>query len=253
MAKLLLMNPRRRKASVAQLRARKAFAATYGGGAKRRRRNPAKARAAAAPRSAAAPSVVVLKNPAARRRRNPVSQLSAVRRMTRRRRNPISLGRAAGYIDMLKNAAIGGAGAIAVDLTMGQINKFLPSSLQSVPGVIDLGTATKVVITAALGKLLNGPTRGLSMKMAQGSLVVQAHAIMAQLLPGSMTLGYASPARVVDGNNRIGPNRFARYTRPGVSPVLSQYIPPGQTPLLSGGGRRMMPAESVQRRETVLR
>lgn len=224
MAEMLLINPRRRKArkarkapSAAQRRARAAFAA-----ASRRRRNPV----AAAPKRRVS------------RRRNPIS--ASIKRATRRRRNPISLGGgSASYMGMIKAAVVQGAGAVAVDVAFGQINKFLPASMIKIPGTVGVGDAVKAVLTVALGKALNKATRGLSMKAAQGSLTVQARDLIASFVPASMPLGYYASGKVVQGNSRVGPNVRAgmgQYLPPGQTAMLNRYVTPGQTALLNGSG-----------------
>ncbi len=249
MAEMLLINPRRRRRktarksnpSPAQKRARAAFAAASRARAgKRRARNPAPRRAARVVRRR-------------RRRRNPITVRArsrspvlrrVARRVARRRRNPISLGSASGYIAMLKEGLIGGAGAVAVDLAFGYIAPYLPASLRRVPGEAGVGDAIKAVVTIAMGKLLAGVTRGLSEKAARGALVVQAHGLIAQMLPNTMTLGYATPSMMSNMNTRIGPNRNAlmgmgRYTAPGVSQMLGRYTAPGVTQMLASRGRTM--------------
>lgn len=254
MAKMLLINPRpRRKSrkapSAAQRRVRAAFAARA---RSRRRRNPV------------SPTQVASLG---RRRRNPVPALAprapqrqarrvarrAGRRSTnpirsRRRRNPLNLGSASSYIGMLKQALIGGAGALAIDVAYGYVTPYLPASLQRTPGQISVGDAVKAVITIVAGKVLDRPTKGLASQAARGALIVQAHSLLAQLLPGAVTLGYGVPARVANMSNRIGPNRrLARYTAPGRTPLLARYASGGMTPLLNGD------RESVMARESQLR
>lgn len=234
MAEMLLINPRRRKArkarkapSAAQRRARAAFAA-----AARRRRNPV----AAAPKRVA-------------RRRNPIS--ASIKRATRRRRNPISLGAgSASYMGMIKAAVVQGAGAVAVDVAFGQINKFLPTMMVKVPGTVGVGDAVKAVLTVAMGKMLNKATRGLSMKAAQGSLTVQARDLIASFVPASMPLGYYAAGKVVQGNSRVGPNARAgvgQYLPPGQTAMLNRYVTPGATALLNGssGQRSALVREGV--------
>lgn len=206
MAEMLLINPRRRRKTTA----RKTRA---------RRRNPiAAARAVARPR-----------------RRNPAR---AMARRVMRRRNPI--GMTSGMMKMIQDAFIGGAGSIAVDLAQGQINKFLPATLQTRPGTVGLGDGVKAVMTVVLGRALNRTTRGLSMKMASGALTVQSAGIMKTLL-GPMLgaqLGYYTPGMVTNMNNRVGPirNGVGAYTPAGQTPLLSAYTKPGVTPLLNGRG-----------------
>jgi hypothetical protein len=173
------------------------------------------------------------------RRRNPVSYRAVTRR---RRSNPDGFGRMfTGIVPMIQNAAIGAVGSIGVDLAMGQINRFLPTTLQVVPGTIGAGDAIKAVATVALGQLLSRPTRGMSKRMAQGALTVQADRIIRSFLPATITsqMGYAVPAvAVTQGSPRIGPNRvntaMSAYTKPGVTPLLSAYTRAGApSPLLS--------------------
>lgn len=183
------------------------------------------------------------------RKRNPSSSpisgvgRRAMRRSThRRRRNPIGGGSLTrSLVTMVKEAGIGAAGAIAVDFGMGQVNRFLPASLQRVPGRVSIGDGVKLLLTVVAGRALRGATRGLSMAMAQGALTVQAHQILSGFVPAGM-LGYAVPGRVVDYSARIGPMRARQgmnaYTAAGTpSPLLNAYSRRGaQSPLLSSVG-----------------
>lgn len=251
MAEVLLINPRprrksRRGPSPAQKRARAAFAAASRARARRRRNPIAKPIAPMPPTPRPAAQARRVARRVARRATYAANPLG---RRHRRRRNPISLGSSSTYMTMVKDGLIGGAGALAVDLAMGQLNNYLPSSLQRVPGQVGVGDAVKAVLTVAMGQLLAKPTRGYSRKAAQGALVVQAHGILAQFLPGTMTLGYAVPARVANMSNRVGPNSAAlgRFTRPGSpSPMLSRFTSPGTaSPLLSRAST--MARESIVR------
>jgi hypothetical protein len=220
MAEMLLINPRRRKARRARPAAKRRVT---------RRRNPL---AAVARRRRRNPM------PAVRRRRNPIG---LARRRVMRRRNPIG-GMGTGMLmAAIREAFVGGAGAVAVDLAMGQINRFLPATLKTVPGTIGAGDAVKAIITVTLGHLLARPTRGLSRKMALGALTVQSANIMKSFIPGTMTMGYASPARIVRGTNTVGPNMGA-YTQG--TPLLNAYTRPNVTPLLSANRSSAMSRES---------
>lgn len=223
MAEMLLINPRKRRRAAPKKR--------RASSTRRRRRNPVTVITRAAP---------VRRRRVARRRANPIRSVRRV--MRRRRRNPIGLGSGGSIMTMLKSAAVGGAGAIAVDLAMGQINKFLPASMMKTPGKPGVYEIVKVAATIALGKMLSKPTRGLSQKMAAGSLVVQAHELLKQFVPtGSMPLGYYSPASIANVSQRIGPNRLSRYTAPGATPLLNgvgRYTQPGASPLLNGAAQR---------------
>ena len=230
MAEMLLINPRRRRAN--PKRRRRNPLATV---ARRRRRNPL---AAVARRRRRNPMPMV------RRRRNPIG---LARRRVMRRRNPIYGGMGTGMLmAAIREAFVGGAGSVAVDLAMGQINRFLPVNLQSNPMAsgIGAGDAVKAIITVMLGHFLARPTRGLSRKMAMGALTVQSANLMRKVIPlGSMPLGYASPARIVRGSNTVGPNMgMGAYTQG--SPLLNAYTRPNVTPLLSANRSSAMSRES---------
>jgi hypothetical protein len=229
MAELLLINPAKRRRATRKTAKRKTRRVT----------------AAAAPARR-------------RRRRNPIGAVRArvmrrparvARRVRRgRRRNPIMGLSSNSIVTMLKDAAIGGAGAVAVEALMGQVNAYLPASLQkddtATVGVYD---AVKAGITIAAGVALRKPTKGMSTKMAAGALIVQAADIMRKFMPSTMTLGsYGNPARVSQGLRRIGPNsamiqagQSGRFF-PGHSPLLSMYPgdSAGNSPLLSGDSVR---------------
>lgn len=211
MAEMLLINPRKRPGR----KTRKT-------GAKRtkaRRRNPIAAMSR-------------------RVRRNPVRALHR-RVMSRRRRNPaMRLGGMTGYMTAIREAIMGGVGAVAFDIVHGQIKRFLPPALQVTPGKIGAGDAVRAIITVFVGGALNGVTRGFSKKAAMASLTVQAHDLLKGFVPAALPLGYASPAMIAQGTNRVGPIRSGMnaYTRPGSTPLLSAYTK--GTELLNGARGR---------------
>lgn len=181
----------------------------------------------------------------ASRRPNPI----AARR--RRRHNPISMRSlsSGSLMKMLKNAAIGGAGAIGIDYVMAQARRYLPASLQpsaTGPGIYDAVVAAATVL---LGRGLSKMTKGASEKMAEGALIVQAARLMqpfaANLLPAPSTgtpaiagLGYSTASRVIPGNARISPmQRGIGMYDGGGSPLLSAYSR-GASSLLSSARSR---------------
>jgi hypothetical protein len=183
------------------------------------------------------------KNPAVtamvRRRRNPMRSMKMSSMTRRRRRNPIGSGGMMGnYMTQIREAVIGGAGALGMDLVYGQINSFLPTSLKRVPGSIGAGDAVKAVITVALGGLLSKPTRGFSEKAAKASLTIQAYDIMKSFVPSTMTIGYSSPALIAQGTNRVSPIRRGMNAYTKGTPLLNAYMAPGKTALLSGARNR---------------
>jgi len=241
MADILLINPAKRKGrkmarkktrSAAQRRATAKLVAMN-----RRRSSPARRAPRRKARRRNPISIITARTPRrpARRTRNPLGRRSG---RHRRRRNPISLGgvSARGIIGQVKDALIGAGGAVAVDAAYARLSPMLPATLQRMPGSVGAGDAVKALFTILAGKLLSRMTRGLSNRMAQGALTVQAHGIVSSMLPAGL-LGYYSPARIVQGNNRVGPTRSGMnaYLRPGAkSPLLNAYMRPGVTPLLSG-------------------
>jgi len=212
MAEMLLINPRERRSHTASKRR-----------VVHRRKNPVTA------------MVRRKRNPLAamRRRRNPMAAM-----VRRRRRNPIGGAMMTGYMSQIREAVIGSAGALAMDVLYGQINNFLPASLKNTPGTIGAGDAVKAVVTVALGGLLNKATRGFSAKAARASLTIQSYNIMKTFVPSSLPLGYASPALIAQGTNRVSPIRRGMNAYTNGTPLLNAYTAPGRTPLLSGARNR---------------
>jgi len=181
MQELLLINPAKRSrrksrktASPAQRRARAAFAA------RARAKNPARRRRAARVHSL----------PAVRRRRNPI----VARRRSMRRRNPVG-GFAGTAIDMVKDAAIGGAGALGVDIIAGQIKPMLPVSMQTGNSY----AAAKALITVGVGVFGRRVLGNVAMQAARGALTVQAYNLFRPYVPATMQLGSLSPSYVMPG------------------------------------------------------
>ena len=213
MAEMLLINPRKRGARKATKRRVVRRKNPVTAMVRRRRKNPLAAM---------------------RRRRNPLAAM----RMRTRRRNPIGGAMMGGYMGQIREAVMGGAGALGMDLVYGQINSFLPAALKRVPGSIGAGDAVKAVVTVALGGLLNKVTRGFSAKAAKASLTIQAYDIMKSFVPSGMTIGYASPALIAQGTNRVGPIRRGMNAYTNGTPLLNAYMSPGKTALLSGARQR---------------
>jgi hypothetical protein len=142
----------------------------------------------------------------------PTTKARAARR---RKRNPILGLSTSGLMGMLKDSAIQALGSVAVDLAYGQVNKFLPVSMQTQPGVsVGVGDAVKAVFTVIVGTVLNRPTRGLARQAAIGSLTIQLRGITESLMPAAMVqqmagLAWATPSAVIRGQRWVGPNRMA--------------------------------------------
>ena len=216
---MLLINPRKRGTRKSNPKRRVVRRANPVTAMVRRRRNPLAA-------------MRRRRNPLAAARRNPLARMRA------RRRNPIGGAMMGNYMTQIREAVIGGAGALGMDLVYGQINSFLPAALKRVPGSIGAGDAVKAVVTVALGGLLNKVTRGFSAKAAKASLTIQAYDIMKSFVPSGMTIGYASPALIAQGTNRVGPIRRGMNAYTNGTPLLNAYMSPGKTALLSGARSR---------------
>lgn len=170
MASLMLINPRKRRAA----------------SKRRTRRNPVAKRAA--PK----------RNPARRalaRRANP---LKTYRRRARARRNPIGLG---GITATLTNAAIGGAGAVAVDYAL----EFLPLPVSMKTGWT--GVAVKGAIAVGVGMIGKKFLGRNAEKMAEGALSVLAYSSIKGLLAPSTAsvagLGYGGPAQIAGNATQL--------------------------------------------------
>lgn len=155
------------------------------------------------------------KNPAARKRRRtarrsvavagPVRRTArrSVRRSARRSFSGMTSGiRASGALGLVKAGAIGGAGAVAVDIAFGQAGRILPAGWVS-PMNADGSTnwlyfAAKAGAAVALGmygrKVMPAP---IAAKMAEGSLTVLSYQIMRGMIPASIGLGYYNPVPVM--------------------------------------------------------
>jgi hypothetical protein len=160
-----------------------------------------------------------------------------------------------GIMGDLKNALLGGAGAVAIDVLMGQLDNYLPASMARTPGTLGVGDAVKVGITIAFGKLLDKPTKGLSRKMAAGALTVQFRDVLASFVPTTMKLGYYTPARLVHGTQRInaGAERSAQLAAyqtvgaPNKLLGLNAYQQRGGSRLLGLNGLASVRGSAAQR------
>lgn len=200
MSQLLLLNPRRRRrASSKRRRSRRRMSALqrkyFGGGRVHRRR-------------ARRRTISMLANPRrrSRRRQRGYATLAGRRRY---RRAFASAGRQIsasipGVVGAVQVAAIGAAGAIAVDMAMGQAGRFLPATLVSrynADGTMNWGyygaKAALAVGLAVIGqRALPGALGKFANRAAEGALLVMAYEILRSNVPASWTLGYFNPATV---------------------------------------------------------
>jgi hypothetical protein len=186
---------------------------------KRRHRRHTRVRVRARRRSR---TIIMASNPIRRHRRRGRA-LARIRR--RFRRNPINGARihatTSSITRAITGAATGAAGAIVVDVLMGQASRFLPATMtarynaqggMNVPYYgVKLGLALGVGILGA--QFLPGRMKGMAAKFAEGSLVVQGYEILRSFVPPSILLGYYNPATVasLDAARRGGGGRLRAY------------------------------------------
>ena len=209
---LLTANPKRKGAKMARRR-------------RHHRRNPKRAlpsqSAFGMERSAYGRSL--RRNP--KRRRRTGQFVAKARRTTHRvRRRASSIGRrlsSSNMVALLKNGAIGGAGALGVEVIMGLGQSVLPASVtgrvnaDGTTNYLYYGTkaAVAVVLGTVGGKFLGG---GTAAKLAEGSLTVSAYELMRGFMPAGVTLGrgagvagrgvgFMNPAQVLRGQGKIVP------------------------------------------------
>jgi len=134
-------------------------------------------------------SSLLLANPRRRKakRKAPARRrkaMSVSRHSRRRRRNPIGGN---DLMSQVKNAAIGAAGAIAVDVAMSKLP--IPANLTSGPML----PAVKGAIAIGLGMLIGkfGKKRALGKQIAEGGLTVAIHSMakpmVANMIPGGLS------------------------------------------------------------------
>lgn len=211
---LLLINPRKRKTKAKRAAPRRAKKRTT------RRAAP----------------VIVMANPKRRSRRGRIASLrTSVKRASRKyRRNPIG-GKVRfsmnSIIAMTKGAAIGAAGALAVDLAFSYAKGYLPASMQSptdATGAINpMYFAAKGAVAVGVG-VLGGKVTKHATAMAAGSLTVSLYEVMRSMVPASVQLGYINPAMLA--NRRMAPKGVGRFV--SGAPRMAGYNPPVGTPYM---------------------
>lgn len=214
MATLWAVNPRRRRRKMSAKQRK------YFGGGKRKRRS---ANGRRHRRNAA---VAAVATPVIRRRRRGKRVVSR-----RRRRSGGMRGmRMSGALGMLKQAAVGGAGAIAVDMAMGQVARFLPASLATPvdsSGQPQYGYfAAKAALAIALGTYgTRLPVVGrYAPTMGMGALTVLAYQFLRPMAAQVMALGYFNPAPT----QRPGMGKYVSRVGAYATPLVRQNSDSGK-------------------------
>jgi hypothetical protein len=169
---------------------------------------------------------VVFSNP--RRKRRSVRHVArAVHRRARRAMRGFSLrGAGGGIMSLVKNGAIGGAGAAVTDVGMGFAGRFLPSNLTArfnADGSVNwLYYLTKGAIALGIGtagRKIPGMS-GVAPRMAEGAFTVMSYEIIRGFLPATMLGAYV---RNVQPSPMNRPRALS-----GVSRYLSAVVPSGE-------------------------
>lgn len=180
-----------------------------------KRRRARKSRKARSPAQRAATRKMLAANrarrPGSRRRRATVHANPVHHRRRSYRRNPIggrsrrafNSVRASGAFNLMKQGAMLGVGAVAVDILWGQLQRFLPASM-AVPMNTDgstnwlyfAGKAAAAIGVATFGRKVL-PAR-FAEAAGVGALAIMAYQIGRSMVPSSLVLGaYVNPGRVV--------------------------------------------------------
>lgn len=196
-------NPRKRRRRKMSAKQRKFFG-------KRKHRRSAKSVAAA---------------PVVHHRRRRARRSSASSGSRRRSRRSFSSGFSrSGAMALLKTGVVGGAGAVLVDVAMGQAVPFLPASMatpKDATGAVNYGYyGVKAALAIALGtygKRL--PVVGkYADEMAAGAMTVLAYGFLRPMVPANINLGaYFNPRTNVRGMGAYTSPAIAVRRRQGVS------------------------------------
>lgn len=192
MPELLLLqgNPKKRRSRKHRSAAQKAATRRLVS-LNRARRNPSKRKTRRKAASSAAPFAVT-------RRRARRSRRSSTRSVSRQSFGSIKTA----AMPMLKNGAIGGAGAVVIDVGMGYLANVLPASMTSKLNA-DGSTnfmyyGSKALLAIAVGvfgkRIIPGHAAA---KMGEGSLTVMSYELLRGFMPASIPMGYVAPARVM--------------------------------------------------------
>lgn len=219
MNEVLIVNPRRNSKGrfVKRVRARRRNPVAAANPRRRhRRRNPVAAVATLAA------------NPRRRRRRNPIAALAANPRR-RRRRNPVSLAafKPTSILGQLVPAAIGGAGALALDIALSKIPQ--PEFLNNPAGRFGFRTLGAI----ALGMVAGFIKPSIGRQVTAGALTVVAYQtirdVVQKVAPqitinGYMddNMGYVDPAPRLEGQG------MGAYMGPRAAP-MGAYMNPDAT------------------------
>jgi hypothetical protein len=198
MSTLFTINPSRRRRSGKKRRSAKQRAATRRMLAANRGRfasNPKKRRA----RRKGRKSVAIVAKRSYRRRSRKSMRVSR-RRGGRRSGMRLNTGN---MVNLLKAGAIGGAGAVLVDMGMAQVAKFLPAPLATpmdASGNVQYGyfgakAGLALLLATYGGKVIPG---AVAEKMGEGALTVLAYQFIRPMVPAAM--GFFNPAPTMRPN-----------------------------------------------------
>lgn len=214
-----------------------------------KRRKAGKRKATRSPAQRAAFAKMI----AANKRSNPSPARSGKKRRRRasvaaapsRRRSGGSSGFSRGNLaaqatSLAKNGAIGGAGALGLDVIMGYANGILPASVASrvnSDGSTNwLYYGVKGALAVGVGvigqKVVSAP---VAAKLAEGALTVMAYELARGMMPTSVPLGFVNPAPTLNGVR--GVNRILNTSQSLPRPGMNRIVNFPQPSLISRGNR----------------
>jgi hypothetical protein len=171
---------------------------------------------------------------ARRRHANPYREHRRHRNPRRRHRNPLSMS---GIKPELTGAAVGAAGAVAIDIIMGYLTPYIPASLTSNQY---LTLATKIAAALGIGMLAGKVIGGDKARGATlGALTVVGYDFIKTLVPASLPMaGLSGVGAYMHSNipgslNGYNPGSYVRNSStavPGIAnnPVqFGAYMPHG--------------------------
>lgn len=174
---------------------------------------------------------------AANGRKGPARKRGGRKSAPRRSARGAGGGMVSGVLGMVKTGAIGGGGAVVVDVGMGFVAQQFPtqgftSRINADGSINPLYYAVKGLLAYALGRYGSRLTPHAT-TMAAGAYTVMLYDVIKAVIPASSVpmgkVGYLNPARVVQGG-------VGKVGRVGAYEKLGAYMPADAVPSTLGPG-----------------
>ncbi len=149
-------------------------------------------------------------------KRKPRKRAAAKMPTKRRRRNPAA--RKSGIMAQVQGAAVGAAGALAVDVAMSKLP--IPATMTSTPTMM---AATQGAVSIGLGMLVAnfGKKRALGRQLAEGGLTVALHAVGKSMIGPSVGLSSYDPLLGYQDTDLLGYEDLGWYSPAATSEAPS--------------------------------